>query len=475
MENIKFGPDGWCSLIADQFTVGNIARAARAISRWLVGKHKENTPSVVIGYDTRFGGPMFAETMAKIFAVGGIKVFLSDRFATSPMVSLGTVRKKASMGIIISASNKAFMYSGIKLKGHFGGPLADTDLRNIENMVPEFSEVHLESIHFDEYIDKKIIEYIDLEELYINHVRNNIDLDLIARSDFSFAFDAMFGSGQQIMKKLLPGVRSLHCEQDFAFGGKSPEPDFSNLREFSTLIKKDGKLDCGLAVDGDACRAAMLDVNGNYVDANNIMLLLIHYLHKYKGHEGKVVAGFSATSMIEKLCGNYALPVRRVRSGFRDICNIMLKEKVLVGGEETGGISVISHIPDRDGIWAGLLIWQFMAETGKSLRELLDEVHDITGFFAFERVELAVEKNRKNAIIEKCRNGFFGRFGDRVVERVETLEGFKFLFTNGEWLLIRPSGAISGLKMYAESTSSESCLEILKDAREAVLGAVPLE
>ena len=473
MDNIKFGPDGWCSVIADQFTVGNLARAARATSRWLISGYKENTPSVVVGYDTRFGGPMFAETVAKIFAVAGIKVFLSDRFVTSPMVSCGVVNVKASMGIIITAGNKAYMYSGIKLKGHYGGPLSDTDLRNIENMVPESNQVHLESIHFNEFIDKKIIEYIDLEELYIKHVRNSIDLDLISQSNFSFAFDAMFGSGQQVMKKILPGARILNSEQDFAFGGKSPDPVFGNLNEFSALIRGGGKTDCGLAVDGDACRVAMLDANGNYVDTNKIMLLLIHYLYKYKGREGKVVAGFSSTSLIEKLCGHYAIPVLRVRSDFREICNITLKEKVLVGGEDTGGIFVNNRIPDRDGILTGLLIWQFMAETGKNLSELLDEIHDITGFFAFERLELKMDKNRKNAIIEKCRNGSFRKFGDRVVERVETLEGFKFYFTNGEWLLIKPAGTISGLKMYAESTSSQLSLEILEDARDAVLEAVP--
>jgi phosphomannomutase len=472
MDNIKFSPDGWYSVIADRFTVPNLARAARGISRWLISQHKEMPPSVVIGYDTRFGGPMFAEIISQVLAVGGVKVYLSDGFVTSPMVSLGVVERNATLGLIITGSHNAYNISGIKIKGNTGGPLSDSDTRNIETMIPEINEIHLKIHQFNEFIDKKNIEYIDLERLYINHLKKNIDLDLIAGSGFSFAFDAMYGSSQKLIHKLLPGIRMLHCEHDLAFGGIAPEPICSNLRELSDLIRK-GKNGCGMAVDGDACRVSLIDEYGNFVDANHIMLLLINYLHKYKRLEGKIVAGFSSTLKLEKLCDHYALTVQRLKSGFREISNIVLKEDVLVGGEEGGGISVFSHLPDRDGIWAGLLVWQFMSETGKSLRQLLDEVYEITGPFSFERLEVALEKNRRVAIIEKCSKGQFTRFGDRVVEKLETLEGFRFLFNNGEWLLIRPSGTGASLKMYAESTSPESALEILEHARNTVLAAVP--
>jgi phosphomannomutase len=474
MDNIKFSPDGWYSVIADRFTVPNLARAARGISRWLISQHKEMPPTVVIGYDTRFGGPMFAEIISQVLAVGGVKVCLSDRFVTSPMVSLGVVKRNASLGIIITGSHNAYIYSGIKIKGSTGGPLSDSDIRNIETMIPEVNEIHLKIHQFNEFVDKKMIEYIDLEELYINHVKENLDLDLIAGSGFSFSFDAMYGASQKLIQKLLPGIRVLHCEQDLAFGGNSPEPINSNLWELSALIRNDGNNGCGMAVDGDACRVSLIDEYGNFVDANHIMLLLINYLHKRKGIEGKVVAGFSSTMRLEKLCHHYALTVQRVKSGFREISNIMLKEDVLVGGEESGGISVFSHLPDRDGIWAGLIVWQFMSETGKSLRQLLDEVYDITGPFSFERLEVALDKSRRIAIIEKCSKGQFRRFGDRVVEKLETLEGFKFFFETGEWLLIRPSGEPgSFLKMYAESSSPETALEILEHARNTVLEAVP--
>jgi phosphomannomutase len=468
MDNIKFGTDGWRSVIADGFTVGNLARIARASSRWLVNQQKDTPHSVIIGYDTRFGGQMFAETTAKIFVLAGIKVYLSDRFVSTPMVSYGVIHKNASLGVVITASHNPYNYNGFKLKGHYGGPLLDTDIKNIENMVPESNEVHLDSLNLNDYIEKGNIEYINLERIYLQHVRANFDLDSIEKSGFVFAFDAMYGSGQQVIKELLPGAHLMHCQHDFTFGGVSPEPSGTNLQEFSSYIRKNGKIDCGLAVDGDADRVALIDENGNYIDSHNVILLLIHYLHKYKGCDGKVVAGFSSTARIEKLCKHYGLEVQRVRIGFKEVCSIMLKEKVLVGGEESGGISVFSHMPDRDGIWMGLLIWQFMVETGKSLRELIGEVHSITGSFAYERSDLQLDKSMKSAVMEKCKKGFFRKFGDRTVERVETLDGFKFFFNEGEWFMIRSSGTGPVLRTYAESGSRESALEILKAGRELI-------
>lgn len=469
MDNIKFGTDGWRAIIAESFTVGNVARISRAVARWLVNQEKEREASVVIGYDTRFGGKMFAETAAKIFALTGVHVYLSKGFGSTPMVSYGVISKKAALGVVITASHNTFEYNGFKIKGYYGGPLLDQEIRNIETMIPALNEIHLESLHFDEYIGKGIIEYTDLEEIYISHIKENFDLESFMKSGFTFAFDAMYGSGQRVLKKILPGIHQINCQHDFSFGGVPPEPLAKNLKKFAAFIRRNGKIDCGLAVDGDADRIAMFDGSGNYIDSHHIMLLLIHYLHNYKGYTGTVVTGFSSTVKIEKLCRHYGLDVKRVRIGFKEICSVMLKEKVLLGGEESGGISVHSHMPDRDGIWMGLLIWQFMIETGKSISELVKEVCEITGEFAFERSDLQIDRNRKSMILEKCRNGAFTRFGNRRVERVEDLDGFKYFFNEDEWLMIRTSGTEPVLRTYAESYNRDSALAILEDAREVIM------
>lgn len=360
-------------------------------------------------------------------------------------------------------------YNGFKLKGHYGGPLLENALKNIEDLVPPQNEIHLDSLIFKDYLGKGLIEYRDLEQVYVDYVREHIDLDVLSRSGFRFAFDAMYGSGQGVLRRLLPETVLLHCERDVMFGGIPPEPLEKNLKEFSELIRKRKNIDCGLAVDGDADRIALFDKEGRYVDSHHIILLLIHVLSRYKKLHGLVVTGFSSTVKVEKLCAYYGLEVKRVKIGFKDICKVMLQENVLVGGEESGGIAVSSHIPERDGIWMGLIIWQIMAETGKSIEQLIEEVYAITGRFAFERSDLRIGYDQKLRIIEACQAGAFSSFGDYQVRRVETLDGFKYFFSESEWLMIRPSGTEPVLRTYAEAESPEEARQLLEACYETIM------
>lgn len=469
MDKIKFGTDGWRALIAEEFTVENVARISRASALWLINQCKDEEPRVVIGYDCRFAGKMFAETAARVFAHAGVKVYLSESFVSTPMVSLGILQLEATLGVVITASHNPPEYNGFKLKGHYGGPLLENALKNIEDLVPPQNEIHLDSLIFKDYLGKGLIEYRDLEQVYVDYVREHIDLDVLSRSGFRFAFDAMYGSGQGVLRRLLPETVLLHCERDVMFGGIPPEPLEKNLKEFSELIRKRKNIDCGLAVDGDADRIALFDKEGRYVDSHHIILLLIHVLSRYKKIHGLVVTGFSSTVKVEKLCAYYGLEVKRVKIGFKDICKVMLQENVLVGGEESGGIAVSSHIPERDGIWMGLIIWQIMAETGKSIEQLIEEVYAITGRFAFERSDLRIGYDQKLRIIEACQAGAFSSFGDYQVRRVETLDGFKYFFSESEWLMIRPSGTEPVLRTYAEAESPEEARQLLEACYETIM------
>ncbi len=469
MSKIKFGTDGWRALIAEDFTVENVARISRASALWMLNKFKDEDCKVVIGYDCRFGGKMFAETAARVFAHAGIKVFLAKDFVSTPMVSLGIIKINAHLGVVITASHNPPEYNGFKLKARYGGPLLETALKNIEDLIPQQNEIHIDSLIFGDFLSKGIIEYIDLEKYYIDHVRQSFDLKAIENSGFNFAFDAMYGAGQNVLMHILPKTKMIHCEKNIMFGGIPPEPLLKNLQEFSNLIKNNRDIDCGLAVDGDADRIAMFDKFGNYIDSHHIILLLIHYLFHYKKLNGTVVTGFSSTVKVEKLCHYYGLEVKRVKIGFKDICRVMLEENVLVGGEESGGIAVSSHIPERDGIWMGLLLWQFMTETGKNLHELIEEVYAITGNFAFERSDLKINPALKTRIIEHCSNNKFTSFGKFVVRNLDTLDGFKYYFNDSEWLMIRPSGTEPILRTYAESETSERAKEILKACYDTIM------
>ncbi|HBS88456.1 MAG: phosphoglucosamine mutase [Bacteroidetes bacterium GWF2_38_335] len=467
MTKIKFGTDGWRAVIAQDFTVDNVARVSIATGKWLLGK--ERNPVVVVGHDCRFGGKLFAETVAKVLASMKIKVLLAEGFVSTPMISLGIVKHSAHLGVVITASHNPPGDNGYKLKGSYGGPLMESDTRDIENMIPDEIDLFLDGMKIDELVKKGLIQIVDLETTYIEHLKSHFDIKAISNSGFGFAFDAMFGAGQNVFKRIMPEIHMLHCTLNPLFNNIPPEPLHRNLGEFSQYIKDHKDIHCGLAVDGDADRIAMYDEDGKYIDSHHIILLLIHYLKKYKNIDGKVVTGFSSTVKVEKLAETYGLKVLRVRIGFKDICKVMLTDDVLVGGEESGGISIKGHIPERDGIWMGLTLWQFMVESGKTIKQIIKEIYDITGEFAFERSDLRIDPELKKNIVQNCNSGTYKAFGKYQVQRVENLDGYKYFFSENRWLMIRPSGTEPVLRTYAEAEDTETAKDILAEGYKTIV------
>lgn len=468
MIKIKFGTDGWRAIIAQDFTVENVARVTEATSKWLLKNNKN--PSVVVGHDCRFAGELFAETTAKVFIANGIKVFLAKDFISTPMISLGAVKLETSLGIIITASHNPPSYNGYKIKAHYGGPLGPELVQEIEDVIPDKCAVDFNSINLKEAESKGLLEYADLEDMYIKHVEKSFDLNAIKNSKMVLAYDSMYGAGQRVMKKLFPDIYHLHCDHNPGFHGQAPEPIHKNLTEFSNFIKEKKNISCGLVTDGDADRIGLYDNEGNFVDSHHIILLLIHYLVKYKGQTGKVATAFSTTVKIHNMCKHYNLPLDVVKIGFKYICGIMVAEDVLVGGEESGGIAIKGHIPERDGIWMGLTIWEFMAKTGKSLKELIQEVYDITGTFWFERNDLRIDEEIKNKVLANCKAGNYKEFGKYKVQRIDDLDGWKFFFDDNTWLMIRASGTEPVLRTYAEGANKKITDDILADAKKVLLG-----
>ena len=466
MTKIKFGTDGWRAIIAKEYTTDNVARVSIAVADWL-NENNEN-PSVVIGHDCRFAGELFAETATKVLASKGILVKLAKGFVSTPMVSLGVVSEKASLGVVITASHNPPSYNGYKLKGDFGGPLLPVDITAVENKIPDANSVDYNAISMQDLVAEGKVIYVDLEEMYCKHAKANFDLEAIRNSDMNFAYDAMFGAGMNVVKRLLPEATLLHCDDNPGFLGTAPEPIHRNLQEFSDLMKNNA-LDCGLATDGDADRIGLYDSKGNFVDSHHIILLLIHYMVKYKGMKGKVVTAFSCSVKVEQMCKHYGLEQETVQIGFKHIAGKMITEDVMLGGEESGGIAITGHIPERDGIWMGLILFEFMAKSGKSLEDLIAEVYEIVGEFAFERIDLHIDNDTKLRIIEDCKAGKFTQFGKYTVDRIETTDGFKFFFDEDTWLMIRPSGTEPVLRTYAEASTQEKVFDILADAKDTIL------
>ena len=466
MSDIKFGTDGWRAIIAKDFTVANVSRVAYATAEWTIKNF--NNPSIVIGHDCRFGGELFVETAVKVFVSKGIKVYLAKTFISTPMISLGVKKLKASIGVVITASHNPPEYNGYKLKGYFGGPLSTEKVEEVESLIPSEDKIYLNQINIENQIENGNIKEVDLEKMYIERVQSSFDLKAIRNSGLNFAYDAMYGAGQNVMKKLFPQMTFLHCDFNPSFLGQAPEPIDRNLQDFSHLIKERKNIAAGLATDGDADRIGLYNSKGEFVDSHHIILLLLLYLHKYKKMTGKVVVAASTTPRVTKLAELWGLDHDTVKVGFKYIASQMINEDVLIGGEESGGIAIKGHIPERDGIWMGLVLFEYMAKSGKTLDELVLEVYDLVGEFKYCRDDLHISEELKNSIVNKCNQDKFTSFGEYKVESIDKTDGFKFILNDSQWLMIRPSGTEPVLRCYAESETLAGARAILNACKSTI-------
>ena len=469
---IKFGTDGWRAIIAKDFTVENVARVTEATGKWL--KQQSAQPSIVIGHDCRFGGELFMQTAAAVLVAQGIKVYVAKGFVSTPMISLGARKYGCDLGIILTASHNPPSYNGFKLKAKFGGPLQPEKINEIERIIPESCTIDYSGFSLEEAIKQNGVEVLPLEKDYLDHVYAHFDIPAIKSSGLRLMYDAMYGAGQRVIPQLLPETVLMHCDHNPTFRGQAPEPIGKNLEELASYIKSHQNIDCALATDGDADRIGLYDSHGEFIDSHHIILLLIHYLVKYKGMSGKVAIAFSVTPRVYKMCEHYGLEHTTTKIGFKDIAAIMVKEDVLLGGEESGGIAVKGHIPERDGIWMGLILWEFMAKSGKRLEDLIEEVYKIVGSFKFERSDLHLSEALKERIVTQCKANHFTHFGNYPIKDTLTTDGFKYILDENRWVMNRPSGTEPVLRIYAEAPTLEEVREILK-ATEATICGIDLK
>ena len=462
MYKIKFGTDGWRAIIAKDYTVDNLKRVAEATARWMISKKMSK---VVIGYDCRFGGEMFSKITAEVLGHLGIQVILSDGFVSTPMVSLAVVKTQADMGIVITASHNPPTYNGFKLKSAYGGPTIPVHIDEVESIIPESPLGSVNTL--DRLKGTGVVEMMDLEQMYMDHVEANFELDLIQKN-VKLAYDAMYGAGQNVIKRLFDDAHLFHCDFNPSFKGRAPEPILRNLPELASFLKFDPKYNIGLANDGDADRIGLFDEDGNFVDSHHILLLLLMYLFEHKKMTGKVIITFSVTDKMRQLAEHYGLDIEVTKIGFKYIAEIMQNEDVLVGGEESGGLAVKGHIPERDGVWIGLVIMEFMAKTGKTLKELIQDVYSLVGPFSTDRDDLHIEESAKQKIIQHCKEGKLTKVGDMDVTSYENLDGHKYFLPGDRWIMIRPSGTEPVLRVYAQAPSAEEVRETLRLTHEVL-------
>jgi phosphomannomutase len=460
---IKFGTDGWRAVIADDFTFANLERVALATARYFRG-HKKIRNGVVIGYDARFMSREFAEKVAETMANAGILVKLADSLVSTPMISLLTKLENAAGGIVITASHNPAKWNGFKIKGDFGGPAHPEMIAKVERELTKvltLKRIPAGKHTLGELQAKKKIVPISMRQRYLDDLALKIDLAKIRSSGVRILYDAMHGAGQGVLPLVVSGVTQMRSEYNPSFGGANPEPLAQNLQELMRRVREE-RFDIGIATDGDADRIGAVDEQGNFVDSHRIFALLLKYLVEQKGLRGEVVKTLSVTTMIDTQCARYGLTMHETPVGFKYVCRLMTERDILIGGEESGGLGVKIHIPERDGIFLGLLLCEVMAVRGKSLGALVQELIDELGPHEFRRVDLHVTEKEKTALMKRFA-GTMREIGGHPVTGRKDVDGHK-LFVDGGWLLMRASGTEPLIRIYAEADSLAKV--------DALLGAV---
>ncbi|MGE5251351.1 MAG: phosphoglucomutase/phosphomannomutase family protein [Bacteroidota bacterium] len=467
---IRFGTDGWRAVISDTFTFDNLRIVAQAIAdavasdnwdRSTNGGGAPDPKKIVVGFDTRFLSDRFAGEVARVLAANGFTVQLAQSDAPTPAISYAVKQQHAIAGVMITASHNAPRYNGVKLKGAFGGSALPEQCRRVEVYINDNEERARgpNLMDYDKAREAGLIQKFNPLPAYFDHLRTLIKTDIIAENPQHFVVDAMYGAGRGTIKSFLQGtgceIAEIRGEMNPGFGSVHPEPIARYLGALASAVSS-GMGDFGVATDGDADRIGAMDERGNFVDPHKIMALALKYLVEKRCMTGAVVRTVSTTRMIDRLANRYGLKVYETPVGFNHIADYMMQEDVLIGGEESGGISFKGHIPEGDGPIMGLLLVELIAESKKTLMELVDELLADVGPAFYERVDLRLSRPVAKAEMTEFLTSRAPReIGGQVLQEISQRDGVKYIMADDSWLLIRPSGTEPVLRVYAEGRSRE--------------------
>ncbi len=463
---IKFGTDGWRAVISDTFTFHNLRLVSQAVADLILEDNGDKEPLAVVGFDTRFLSDRYAAEVARVLAANGIKTLLAGSDAPTPAISYAVVHHKAAAGVMITASHNPPRYNGFKLKAAHGGAASSEQSRRVEIHLRDNEERARgpNLIEFENAIQDGLIERFNPAPAYYEHLRAIIDLDTIVAANPHAIHDPMYGSGRGYIKGLLGGlgchVHEIRGEMNPGFGGIHPEPIARYLGALVAAIQSDYG-DVGIATDGDGDRVGAVDGQGRFVDPHRIFALTLRYLVEKRKMRGMVVRTVSTTRMIDRLCSRYQLPLEETPVGFKYIADLMMTEDVLIGGEESGGLSIKGHIPEGDGILMGLLLLEMVAASGQPLEALVDSLLNDVGPAHYARRDLRLRKPvAKEEMVARLVTGAPASIGSLKIADIQTVDGVKYVMDDDGWLLIRPSGTEPVLRVYAEARE-EANVEVL--------------
>jgi len=469
---IRFGTDGWRAVISDTFTFENVRLVAQAIADYVWATSEREHPEIVVGFDTRFLSDRYAREVARVMAGNAIVAHLTRSDAATPVVSYAVMDLNAEAGVMITASHNPPRYNGMKLKASFGGSALPEQAHQVEAQL-ERSQREARGPNLMDYeraVKQGLIHPFDPAWSYYQHLGDLLDLDAISLSELRVVADAMYGSGRGAFRDLLSRTRcslyEIRGEMNPGFGGIHPEPLSCHLQALSAAIQAQ-HADVGLATDGDADRIGAMDARGNFVDPHHIFALALRYLVEVRGWTGAVVKSVSTTQMVARLAERYDLPLYETPVGFNYIADYMLNDNVLIGGEESGGLSIKGHIPEGDGILMGMLLLEIMGAAKAPLHELVADIQREVGPACYARRDIPLQRPVPKAeMVARLEQDAPATLAGEQVQELCTLDGVKYLLADDAWLLIRPSGTEPVLRVYAEGRSDDEVAALLAYGEE---------
>lgn len=480
---IRFGTDGWRAVIADDYTFENVRRVAQATALFWKSEKRKKTEcyswkpgsyactyrpaeaGFAVGYDARFLSESFAREAAKVLAAYGIPVWLSKTVVPTPTLSQAIADQKLSGGVMITASHNPYQWNGFKIKMEFAGSALPLITKQVEEELDRLVAQNAPVLT----TPQAPIEEVDFHEPYLKAVRERVDLKSVEKQSFKIMTDPLYGTDIGLVKRLMPKINleEIHAERNPLFPGLNPEPIDLNLHELMRLVPS-RKADVGLSFDGDGDRIGAVDEAGNFLASHEILCLLIWHLVKHRKWSGGIVKTFSCTNRVKLLAEYFNLPFHETPIGFKNVAQLFLTEDILIGGEESGGIGMKNHIPERDGLFNGLMLLELMAATGKPLGKVLNEIHKEIGTFYTDRIDLHVAIEKRDAVIRRLSGNVPARLDSLKVDGTSALDGIKYLLERNSWILFRPSGTEPLIRIYAEASSKPSVKQLLEAGRKLV-------
>ena len=463
--SIKFGTDGWRGIIAQDFTFDNVRICAQGVAKYIKGAGIAHR-GLLVGYDTRFLSEHFAAAVAQVIAANGIKAYLCSKATPTPVISYGVLSKEAAGAIIITASHNPAIWNGFKIKSELGTSASSRIVAEVERNIGCMAHGEgVEQIALAEGVERGLIEYVDLAPDYLSHLGELIDLESIRRAKLKVIVDSMYGAGAGYFREVLGGgnldIVEINGERNPLFPEVQPEPIASNLAKLSAVIK-DEQADVGLATDGDADRLGIVDEEGAFLTSLDVFALLALYFLDVCNQRGAIVKTVTTTSMLYRLGKLFDVPVYETPVGFKYVAPIMIQRDALIGGEESSGFAFRGHMPDRDGILAGLFFLDLMVKMGRSPSELIKYLYEKVGPHFYSRIDHHFPTTERERVAKRIAEAKPDHFDGKRVARIDTLDGFRITMDDESWLLIRLSGTEPLLRIYAEGGSQEWVLRLIE-------------